>query len=359
VAVNESAVVYFDGGSKFTGSDDQKVAQVIAWLKSLPTTAPRQELQLPARVVNWPTPIPTITGMRVVGSRTPAREFGTGCVLNYTGPSGSSLFQLFTNSGYGYPSGGVSRDVGFDGVQFNAGNDRDFLPPAPGGFDSNYVQWCWTFNNCGWQGWRKLANAWGDDLAITGLTHLQAGVDTLRLGGSENYFFSSGSVADSAQAAWTSGGKPFLDYQSSKSIIGSIMLSARGNSYQLLVSYGHDGKCIGTHFDAPDSAPTQGFQVRITGGDGFSFTACNFKGGDGIQVSGGTQVLVEGCAFGPNRGLLRVESTFTGVVLWGLNMYTQGTPREVAVAKLSQIICLDPRVTIKDLTGTVLRAATA
>jgi hypothetical protein len=138
------------------------------------------------------------------------------------------------------------------------------------------------------------------------------------------------------------------------------MISARRKSYQLKVTYGHNTRCIGTEFDAPDSYPTAGHQVRFIGSaTNFGFDSCSFKGGDGILgVSGGTEITVNGCMFDGNRGLARLESNFTGVLVWGLNGVGR-VAREIRAARANQVVCLDPRISVKSLDGTqTFQAAT-
>jgi hypothetical protein len=359
ISVNESAKVYVDGGTLFTGTDAEKTAQIIAWLATQQPGAPQREIQMPVRRFDWHLQLPTESGGRMVGTVTPAREFGTGAIINYVGPAGSSFFKLQAEPGkYGYPSGGVSRDMHFHGIQFSGGNDKDFLPPAPStAFDSRYVQWYWDFFHCGFVGWDNFSSGWGDGLTLGGITHFQAQDNSTSLGGSENDWFDQGSLLDSGNL---SGDKPFLDWSCSKSTIGAAMISARGDCYQLRVTYGSGCVAQGTKFDSPDSAPTKGHQVRFDGGTDFGFDGCNFKGGLGILGrKGSCEIAVTNCGFGGNRALARLESTFQGVLVWGINRYGS-TPRVIEVARLSQIVCLDPRITIKEIdTGRVLRPATA
>lgn len=354
VTVVDPSVMPFDGG-QFTGTDSDKWTQVLAWLAAR-GNGPRPDLLLPARALTVTLPIPTWAGLRMVGGRTPAREFGSGPTLIYAGPSGTSLFTQQQNSGYGYPANGVVRDMSFDGIQFQAANDRDLFPTVTA-WDSSKVEWFVNFNNCGFVGWRHLLWGYGDGFTVTGLTHLQGGVDTaFKFGGSENVLFGDGSLIDSAQAAWLTAGKPFIEMTGSKWTIGGAMISARNSAYQLLVSGGDSGRCIGTYFDAPDSAPTSGAQVRVTGGDGLSLVGCNFKGGHGVSVTGGTSVNIIGCTFDANAEVLTIASTFTGRVKMTGCEFTKGTPKVIKVAKLSQVQCLDADVTIQDLSGNILRA---
>jgi hypothetical protein len=305
--------------------------------------------------------IPTAPG-RWRGAQGRAFEYGKAPTITYTGPAGSSMFVLYKNSGYSYPANGVSRDFVASGIQFSAGSDKDFLPRAPGGFDSNYVQWYWDFNNCAFVGWRNVFKGWGTGLDMSGFNNFQAmsGATPLTLGGSECKWFLGGGFMDSGNTTWMASDLPFIEFSCSKSVIGSAMISARRKSYQLKVTYGHNSRCIGTEFDAPDGYPTESYQVRFNGSaNNFAFTACSFKGGQGIQgISGNTEISVDSCMFGGNRGLARLENNFGGVLLWGNNNTFGGAPREIFVARESQIICDDPRVTIKNLSGTVIKAAT-
>lgn len=342
------------------GSDDtQRFTNLVAKMRA----GWRGEVEFEVRNHNCPVQIPTLAGNRWTGTATPAGEFNTGTVITYTGPSGTSMFVLTKNTGYNYPANGVSRDFRVSGIQFNAGNDRDFLPRAPGGFDANYVQWYWTFHDCGWVGWRNVIKGWGTGLDLTGYTHLQGCSTTpLSLGGSECKWFLGGGLVDSNNAAWMGSDLPLIDWSASKSVIGSVMLSARRKSYHLKVTYGHNSRCIGTEFDSSDGDPTEGHQVRFDGtATNFILTACSFKGGQGILAKrGATEISVESCGFANNRGLARLEADFTGVLLWGVTNTYGNCPKVIHAARLSQVICADPRVTIMGLDGTtVLRAATA
>lgn len=342
------------------GADDtQRFVNLVAKIKS----GWKGEVEFEVRNHNCPVQIPTIAGIRWTGTATPAGEFGTGTVITYTGPAGTSMFLLTKNTGYNYPSNGVSRDCRFSGIQFNAPNDRDFLPPAPStAFNADYVQWYWTFHDCGWVGWRKITSGWGTGLDLTGYTHLQGCASTpWAIGGSECKWFVGGGLVDSGNAAWMAADQPFLDWSASKSVIGSVMLSARGKSYQLRVTYGHNSRCIGTEFDAPDGSPTAGAQVRFTGNaTNFNFQACSFKGGSGIlATAGATEIGVESCAFANNRGLARLEAGFTGVLKWGASNTYGNCPRIIYAARKDQVVCADPTVEIRALDGvTVLQAKT-
>lgn len=311
------------------------------------------EVEFAYRNHNCPIQIPTAPG-RWVGGASRAFEYGKCPQITYTGPANTSMFYLYKNSGYNYPANGVSRDFVASGIQFNAGGDKDFLPPAPGGFDSNYVQWYWDFPDCGFVGWRRITKGWGTGLDFSGFLNLQAmsTATPLTLGGSECKWGLKGGFMDSGNATWMAADLPFIECSMSKSVIGSIMISARRKSYQLKVTYGHNTRCIGTEFDAPDGDPTASYQCRFIGtATSFGFQSCSFKGGEGIQAqSGATEISVDGCHFGGNRNLARLESGFSGVLLWGLNTYG-GAPKTIYAARANQVICLDPRVTVRSLDG--------
>jgi hypothetical protein len=339
------------------GADDtQRFATLAAKMKAGWTG----EVEFEFRNHNCPVQIPTAPG-RWTGCSTRAFEYSKAPTITYTGPSGTSMFVLYKNSGYSYPTNGVSRDFNARGIQFNAGNDKDFMPPAPGGFDGNYVQWYYSFPDCSWVGWRNIFKGWGDGLDLPGFNNFQAmsAATPLILGGSEQKWFLTGGFMDSNNPTWMAADLPFIECSMSKSVIGSAMISARRKSYQLKVTYGHGTRCIGTEFDSPDSDPTTGYQVRFVGSaTNFNFGLCSFKGGQGIQAqSGATEIGVGSCSFANNRGLARLESGFTGVLKWGVDNTYGNCPRVIYAARKEQVICLDPTVEVRSLDGaTVLQA---
>lgn len=335
------------------GADDtQRFTNLVAKMKA----GWRGEVEFEFRNHNCPVQIPTAPG-RWVGASNRAFEYGQAPQITYTGPAGTSMFVLYKNTGYNYPGNGVGRDFHARGIQFSAGNDRDFLPPKlDGAFDTNYVQWYFSFPDCSWVGWRYVAKGWGDGLDLPGFNNFQACVTTpLTLGGSEQKWFLAGGFMDSNNPTWMAADLPFIDCQLTKSVIGSAMISARGKSYQLKVSYGHNTRCIGTEFDSPDGSPTASYQVRFiaagAGATNFGFEACSFKGGQGLWAKDGTtEIVTQGCHFHNNRGLARLEDAFKGVLLWGLNTYGN-CPKDIYAARPDQVICLDPRVRVLSLDG--------
>lgn len=300
---------------------------------------------------------PLVAGGRCVGTETVAREFFTGTTIEYVGPSGSSLFSLFTNSGYNYPANGVTRDMHFQGIQFHANTDKDLLPPATS-WDPKKVLWYCDFHQCTFTGFREVMRYYGTGLNITGCTHFQMYARTpLTLGGSEMIVLTDMSLADTGNAAHNDVDQPFFNCSMSKSVIGVALISARRKAYGLLVSGGHNTKCIGTGFDGPSGDEMTGPAVRFSGSAvDFGLEGCSFKGIKAHAIgclTGSTQVDVQGCSFKEVASLARCESGFNGVLLWGLNKYENTAMREIRVARGSQIINLDPRVVVKNLDGTL------
>lgn len=344
---------------KLGSTDSERSAKVVEIMNNIGPTSPFPELQWPIRVFRLDRPLPTDAGSRSIGTVTPASEFNTGAVIQYVGP-GPSMFTLKLEAGkYNYPGGGASRDSHWHGIQFNGGNDKDLLPAPPStAFDSRYVQWYYTFENCGFVGWDGIANGWGTGLNVIGKTHLQASDAPTWLGGSECDWFGPGSLADSGNLH---GDLPCIDWSVSKSTIGQAMLSARNDSYQLKVSGGHNSAAKGTKFDSPDAQPIQGHNVRFKGSAvNFAVEICSFKGGRGIRCeSGSTEVIVAGNGFHGTHGesVAQCDPGFNGLLIWDINSY--GNAKRVIVAdRLEQVLCLDPRVTVRRPDGTVLKAAT-
>lgn len=355
------AILPFRTFASFPGANDtERFKALLDWEAARPATGSQPEIWFEGRVHNLPYQLST-RPRRWNGTATRAGEFGTGTVINYTGPAGTSLFVLTKNAGYSYPANGVSRDGNYRGIQWSSGNDRDFLPPAPAGYDANFVQWYWQFPDCGWVGWRRITNGWGTGLDFPGFLHHQgAKVTPFTLGGSECKIGLSGGFMDSAQPDWLVSDLPFFDWSLSKSVLGSVMVSARLKSYQMRITYGHNSRCIGTEFDAPDGQPTAGTQIRFVnvGGGGatnFAFGLCSFKGGGGIWAKdGATEIAVDLCMFHGNRGLARLEAAFTGVLKWGLTNTYGNCPKVISAARGNQVINGDPTVKVVKLDGTVL-----
>lgn len=351
--VSEPSAVYFDTDQRL-GS----FAKLNAWQDSFASGSQRQEVHMGTRAYSLDAPIDMHTGTRIVGTQTPAREFGTGCVI--TG-SGASVFRQVANS-QGYPSDGSTRDFSVSGVQFNCPSGTPVLPKVvPGTSFAGKVEWYFDFHNCGFVCGDTIAEGYWDGVAFTGLTHIQASLVTpLYGGGSENSFGGEGiSFVDSSQGAWLSGNQPFFDMFSTKWVIKNTMISARQSSYQVLVSGGGDGFLTGNFFDVPTSAPTTTAAVHVLAGSSLSVTDDSFYLNHGLHcLTGSSQVTVQGCNFVQCPEVLTIDAGFTGRVKLGLNNYDNTAPI-VKVANLNQIICIDPQVVIQDLSGNVLRPASA
>ncbi len=354
-------VVMFDA---FVGSTtDAKIVSMNAWAKSAGASGSRPAILFEAKTYNHTVPIELWSGMTLLGGRrSAAREFGTGTVLSYQGAAGTSQLAFVTNA-QGYPSDGSPRDITFDSIEFTGGASVHHVSKSdPGsGLYHGRTLWYVNWHNCGFVGFATIWWGWGDGVTISGLTHVQAVSDTaFYIAGSENHLFEGYSFIDNGTSTWTSSGKPFLRSRMEKSSIGRMMFSARGNSYQVSVEGGHNLVIDGAAFDAPDSAPTLGKQVAISGGDNIRLTNCSFKGGMAtpsaasggnsgnralIHVTGGTQIVVDGNNFLPSKPLLWVGPNVAArQIKWGLNGYsTNGSP-QVQASRSDQIVAIDPTV---------------
>ncbi len=192
------------------------------------------------------------SGHRLRGTDLPSREYGTG--VRWRAPAGGSFFAKRANS-QGYPSDGSVRDLTVAGIEFYG--NTPVLPPntVDGGSYTGNTQWYTEFRDCGFIG-APLMSGWGDGFHVTGNTHVQAITDTwVTCGGSENSLFTGGGISF-LDSGVMGAGKPFIRMFSDMWTMGSAMISARGNCYQLLVSGGGNGRVMGTYFDAPASQRT-------------------------------------------------------------------------------------------------------
>ena len=344
---------------------DDKIRSLNAWAKSAGSTGSRPAVVFDARRYAHSVPIELWTGLTLVGGRrSAAREFNTGTVLHYQGAPGTSQFAFVPNV-QSYPGEGSPRDMSFRAIQFSAHIDVHHMPkhdPAGGGYQGKTL-WYVNWHDCGWMGFATIWWGWGDGVTISGISHLQAVADTaFYIGGSENHLFEGYSFIDNGTPSWMSSGKPFLRSRMEKSSIGKIMMSARGNSSMISVEGGRNLVIDGTAFDSPDSQPTLGRAVTISGGSGIRITNTSFKGvmtnpagatGGAaanrgiIHVTGGSQIVIDGNNFqstapfvwvGPNVGANQVKLGLNGAV-------NNGDPR-VLQAKTGQILNLDPTVDV-------------
>jgi hypothetical protein len=344
--------------NSFGANDNERMTKLLAWEDSLGGgSVPYPQVWFDQRVHRISVRIPIRTSRRWIGVIGPVREFSTGTVIQYVGASGTSLFYIdpAKNTGYGYPAGGVPRDSHYIGIQWNGGLDVDFLP-LPTGYDAKWVLWYCEFENCGWQGWRNNLDYYGTGLNITGTFHLQAYATTpIKFRGSENELGGGMSLADTLNATFISNMNPIVDFSSSKSVLGTCLLSARRKAYSLKVSGGHNSHAIGAGFDGPAGNFMENGAVRFDGSAiDFGLQSCSFKGISSAAimcVTGPTQVDVQGCSFKETAELARCESAFNGVLLWGLNKYEDVSRAVIRVARGKQVINLDPRVTVMSLDG--------
>lgn len=305
------------------------------------------------------TSIPLRSGHRLIGGQGPAREFGTGAV--WKAKAGLTSFFAQVANSQSYPASTGVRDFYAESIQFTG--SVPVLPPhdISKGFDANNAVYYTTFHNCGFVG-TPLLVGWADGLTLTGVTHVNSIVsEFIRYGGANMMLCVGGGLSymDSNKAAWLTAGKPFIETWAKQWEIGTIMISARQTAYGLLVSGGENGRCSETFFDAPDSNPTQGAAARITGGTSLAFGGCSFHNNHGIAaLSGASDITVAGNVFNNCPEILTISAAFTGHVTLGFNAYSNSS-KTVKVSSLSQIACDDPRITITDLTGKTLRAATA
>lgn len=274
---------------------------------------PTPVFEFATRQYNISVPIELWSGLKLLGtSGLPAREFGRGTILNWQGAAGTSVFVWVSpQTNQGYPSDGSPRDITVSGILFQGGASTDVMPKAAMTGDySGKTLWYCNFHNVGVRNMRTFWWGYATGCTITGTFHAQAMADTtIFLGGSENTLFEGGhSLLDNSTAAWATSGKPFIRSVMEKSYICRAMISARGNSYQLSVEGGRALIVDGCQFDAPDSAPTDGAQVRIKAVDGLTITNCTFKGGMAktgsrglIDITGGRGIIIHGNQF-INRG---------------------------------------------------------
>lgn len=360
LSVNESARVYLDGGSLFTGDDAQKTDQLIAWLTKM-GPGPKPEIQVAARGFTLSKSLPKYAGFSLVGRiGAPAREFPSSFILKYTGSG--PMFVGTPNTGYSYPSGGVVRDLSLHGLALSAGLDKMLFEESTSYTPAKNTWYC-SMTNCGFIGWKSVYSTGATGLLIGGTTHLQAFARTpLDITGSENMVLGPNSMLDSSNTDWMKADLPIVRMHGEKSSLQDGIISARKQSYQVLVDGGNQQEINGVEFDSPDGTDsadgvpwrTASYQLRVKGGNGLVVRGACLKGGLGIQCAGGTgDVAVDVSRFrSGQRGLARCEATFGGVLKWGLcNTYDPDVPRIIYAARKDQVICLDPSVQVLDLNG--------
>ncbi len=344
--MTEPTQLFFDTDSRLG-----TFAKLNTWNAGFTAGAPRPEVQFNARAYTLDAPIDLRSGMRLLGTRSPAREFQTGCVFK-PGNLTASMFRQVANT-QGYRSDGSARAVSVQGIMFYS--SIPVLPKYNVNTDTyrGHTWWYYDFHDCGFVVSDAIAVGWGDGLTFSGITHVQACRTTpFYVGGSENGFGSAGiSFLDSDDSVWMGANLPFFNMFSDKWTLSDMMISARMKAYQVLVSGGGNGRISRVYFDAPDGQPTSGAQLRITGGRALTVSDCSFKGGAGISVTGGSgDIVINACVFSGNPGVLTIGPNFTGTVFLGLNSYEANagitTPKTVKVARASQLHSLDSRIQV-------------
>lgn len=365
--------VHFD--TYFQGADTSaKVTAMNAWAKTH-NGKPTPVVRFESKQYDSAVPIDLTSGLSLLGSDgQPPREFGRKTIWNYVGPANSACFRYTgSQTNQGYPGDGSPRDINVCGIEFHAGLDKDFIQPVTDWSQaSGKVFWMSDFHNIGIVGFKSIFYGFADGLMIgTGVSHFQAhGTTMIRIGGSENVIFGKDAkcFADSGQPAWMNGGLPYIVSFMSKSEIGSCMVSNRGNNRQIDVTGGHNLRISHVEFDAPDSNPTNGSNLRILGGQNVSVALCSFKGnmaapasapgGLGantgiVQVDGGTGIAIQANVFirsgtpSPSSTPLVAVGTNVGAgqVALGFNSF-DSYDANVRQARAGQIVTCDPRLKV-------------
>ena len=330
---------------------------------------PTDAIAMPARQINHSVPIKLFSGMAMVGPA-PAREYGRKTLLVWQGGAGTSQF-IFPSEGQtsqSYPSDGSPRDMSFINILFQGGTKTHCVQyyDVHSNAYSGHTLWYTLFRDCGWRYFQTVWNGWGDGVVIDGIPHLQMINQTaFAVGGSENRFFGGGyGLQDADPAQLTVKGMPQLHCHSSRALISDAMLSARGDSYGLLIDYGYNVYVDGLAVDAPDSAPHYGASVKVTGGVNITLDGLSLKGGMSnpsagtgglnrgiIDISGGTSIVLSGInALNQGTGapsstpVVYVAAAAKGVFIHSINCY--GYDGIVKAEVPSNVTCIDPRLKV-------------
>ncbi len=309
------------------GDANADVAALNTWMASLTASSHHPTVIMDEPLYTLTTPIQLWSGLRLQGGEGDAdvKEYSTGVRVKWNGPADSSLFVFTgTQNGQSYPSGGSPRDVHITNIQFEGTSTTDWIQRFdPDTWETNHVGhelWVSTIKGCSWKGFRTIYWGWIDAVTFAGPSHVQGVYDTpFAFGGSENSFFDSGgySFIDSNPNAtpFYSLGKPFIRSALSMSKVGGqLMITARRNSYSMLIDGGYNTVDSGVAFDAQESDPVYGSQLRINGWVRNITVADN---------SFNNAMSAPGSALGNNRGWIDVGDadnvTFEG------NMFRKGS----------------------------------
>ncbi len=364
----DSGYLWFDS---FAGAtDSEKIASLNTWSRA--QSGSTRTVLFDARVYSFSTPIDLNSGLSLQGAkRSSAREYGRATVLKWQGAAGTAMFRFpGSQVGQGYPADGSPRDITFSFLQFQGSSTHHWMPKYdPGTYATNgagHVLWYHEFHGCSWLGFATVWWGWGNGTSISGVSHLQAYSDTpFFLGGSENSIFGQDvqSFADTALLT----DKPFLRSVMQKSTVGHIMITSRQGGTQLTVEGGGNLLVDGTQLDAQSSDPVYGAGLRISGGEGLTFTNMSFKGmataptnSDAwIQITGGRQISFIGNNFeraGNNMPATSYPLVYVGssvpdhAVKWGFNNYARwaganAVLKQAAPNKL--VVQADPLLTVQ------------
>lgn len=285
------------------------------------------------RTYNHSVQLEQWAGLKLVGTAgLPAREFSTGTVLNYTGTAGSH-FKFVTNTGYGYPGDGSSRDVSLSGIQFTGPSTASGFPKSDMvyGNSSGKQYWYYNFHNVGVMGMTSFLTGYVTGVSLSGTFHAQAMSDTtLNIAGSECVIFDGAqSFLDNSTPVWANSGKPFIRIATEKSYIGHAIISARGNSYQILVDGGRNVFIDGVQFDGPGGAFTTNPALKITSAtESVTVMNCSFKGintQNGLITTAAQQANISNNSFTTNGGAPGGDTPLVvataGTVKFGLNLF--------------------------------------
>lgn len=353
----------------FGATDDDRVRGVNAYQRAHGGRI-LEPVELPSRVIEHSVPLELWSGLRM-HSESPHRscEYRRQTVLRYTG-TGSQFMFTGSQDAQGYPGDGSPRDVSLRGIQFDGNGANAFLPEYDltkyGTQGRSHVLWMSEFHGCAWTNFRRVNASWWDGLSISGVTHFQAIKDTpLWVDAAESSLFGADAFSFMDNSSWAGMPKPFIRIRARKCTVGKVMITARGLSYQVAID---DGACNTVldqvFFDSQDAAPVSGASLRINGGKNTLVTRCSFKGQANdlaaayehgiIEIVGGRNHLIEGNNFwragtnaSPDTPLVYVGPNVpTGGVVFGLNNF-EGYTGIVQQSKPGQIVCTDPRITVK------------
>jgi hypothetical protein len=328
---------------------------------------------MPARVISISTPIKLFSGMKLIAYGSPVtQEFSRGCVLRWTGGSGTSMM-IFPPEGQtnqSYPSDGSPRNGLMMGIQFDGTSSTNWMPkndPASASATGK-ILWYFIFHGCAWKSWGSVWWGWGNGSQIIGQTHFQANtMPCINLAGSENVLFGNDCISfiDNSSAAAVQ--QPHFISRMDESNFGQVMITNRQQNWALTIAGGYNTNYSGILFDTQESDPAFGRAILITGGRSHLIRDCRFQGymdnpaaaagGETanrgfIHVTGGTEIIIDGNGFVTNGSsapastpmVYAASTVASGAIRVGLNrhQYT-GNLRQASTGRITSI---DPSMTV-------------